>query len=78
MIAPTTQDLAKAGIKMELIEGLDYEIVSKKKYNQMSLRSDKGAIQDYTKAMELNPNYADEYFSRGLAKANLQDYKGAI
>ena len=40
----------------------------------------KGAIADYTKAIELNPNpnYADTYFSRGFAKYNLNDYNGAI
>jgi len=36
-IKPTTESLSKAGIKMELIEDLDYEIVSKKEFNQMSL-----------------------------------------
>ena len=36
MIEPIKRDLAKAGIKMELIEGLDYEIVGKKEFKQMS------------------------------------------
>ena len=36
MIEPLKRDLAKAGIKMELIEGLDYEIVGKKEFKQMS------------------------------------------
>ena len=36
MIGPLKRDLVKAGIKMELIEGLDCEIVGKKEFKQMS------------------------------------------
>lgn len=45
-------------------------------------RSDFGAIQsaiqDYTKAITLEPKRADAYVNRGIAKAILQDYQGAI
>ena len=37
-----------------------------------------GAISDYNKAIELNPNYADAYNFRGLAKSKIEDYYGAI
>ncbi|MDG2174023.1 MAG: tetratricopeptide repeat protein [Flavobacteriaceae bacterium] len=37
-----------------------------------------GAIIDYTKAIELDPNCAVTYFNRGLAKDKLKDYNGAI
>jgi len=37
----------------------------------------KGAIADYSKAIELNPNFA-AYHNRGTAKHSLKDYKGAI
>ena len=37
-----------------------------------------GAISDYTKAIEINPNYVDAYFNRGISKAELKDYSGAI
>jgi len=38
----------------------------------------KGAMADFTKVIEINPNYAKAYFNRGNAKAKLEDYKGAI
>ena len=38
----------------------------------------KGAIADFTKAIELDPNDSEAYNNRGLSKADLQDYKGAI
>ena len=41
-------------------------------------KSDKGdyygAISDYTKAIEINPNDADAYNNRGVAKYDLKDY----
>jgi len=36
------------------------------------------ALTDHTKAIELEPNYTDAYYGRGLAKSSLQDYQGAI
>ncbi len=38
----------------------------------------KGAIADYTKAIEINPQYADAYNNRGAAKYSLKDTQGAI
>ena len=37
-----------------------------------------GAIADYDRAIELNPNYAEACFSRGVAKFIQRDYRGAI
>ena len=37
-----------------------------------------GAIADFNKAIELNPNYSSSYLGRGLAKYYLKDYYGAI
>ena len=36
------------------------------------------AIEDYTKAIELDPNYADAYINRGIAKNKLENHSGAI
>jgi len=38
----------------------------------------KGAIDDYNKAIEINPKDADAYYNRGNAKDELNDYQGAI
>lgn len=37
-----------------------------------------GAIEDYTKALQSNPNDALAYFSRAAARDELKDYQGAI
>tara|TARA_B110000879_G_scaffold116974_1_gene155672 strand:- start:17 stop:745 length:729 start_codon:yes stop_codon:yes gene_type:complete len=37
-----------------------------------------GAIADFTKAIELNPDDADTYYNRGTTKVKLKDYNGAI
>jgi tetratricopeptide (TPR) repeat protein len=42
------------------------------------LGDEQGAIADFNKVIELNPNYANAYYNRGIAKHQLQDYKGAI
>tara|TARA_B100000768_G_C10918627_1_gene224671 strand:+ start:204 stop:422 length:219 start_codon:yes stop_codon:yes gene_type:complete len=44
------------------------------KYN---LKDYKGAIEDYNKAIEINPNYTYAYYNRGFAKYYLKDYNGA-
>jgi len=46
--------------------------------SKLSLQDYRGAIQDYNKAIELNPNYADAYRNRGISKERLGDYRGAI
>lgn len=37
-----------------------------------------GAIIDYTKAIEINPNYSSLYYNRGTALLNLFDFQKAI
>ncbi|QNJ29506.1 tetratricopeptide repeat protein [Synechococcus sp. A15-24] len=46
-----------------------------KKYEAGNYR---GAIDDWSKAIEINPQDAIAYNSRGIAKDNLGDYQGAI
>ncbi len=41
-------------------------------------KDSKGAIEDYTKAIELNPKYTEAYANRGCAKEELGDIKGAL
>ncbi|AII43137.1 hypothetical protein KR100_07125 [Synechococcus sp. KORDI-100] len=38
----------------------------------------KGAIADWTKAIDMYPQYAFAYYNRGKAKRHLDDYEGAI
>jgi len=52
-------------------------------YNNDGVQKDnsedyEGAIRDYTKAIELKPDYAKAYFNRGLTKGKMKDYESAI
>lgn len=50
-----------------------------KKGNIKKQKSDyKGAIENYSKAIELKPKYYEAYFGRADSKRILKDYKGAI
>jgi tetratricopeptide (TPR) repeat protein len=37
-----------------------------------------GAIADYSKALRLNPHYAEAFYYRGIARADQGDLEGAI
>ena len=47
-------------------------------YAKYVLGDNKGAIEDYSKAIDMNPQYAGTYCNRGVAKYALRDYDGAI
>jgi tetratricopeptide (TPR) repeat protein len=48
-------------------------------WNKKRLGDYRGAIMDYSKAIQLNPNVKNSaYYSRGFCKENLKDYIGAI
>ena len=47
-------------------------------FTKLILEDYKGAITDYTKAIDLDSNYTVAYFQRGNAKDELKDYRGAI
>jgi len=59
-----------------------YSQTGKEHYNSGLKKHKNGyyydAIADYTKAIELNPDYAKAYYNRGNAKNNLKDHYGAI
>ena len=46
-------------------------------YDKAEAKDFYGAISDYTKAIELDPNYANAYNNRGASKENLGDLNGA-
>ena len=46
--------------------------------NKANLKDDYGAIADFTKAIELDPDDAVAYYNRGNSKRKLKDYYGAI
>ena len=45
---------------------------------RLNLKQYSEAIADYSIAIELNPNYAEAYNNRGLAKYNLKKYSEVI
>ena len=45
---------------------------------KMLLGDLKGAIADFTKAINIDGGFADAYYDRGLAKYGTKDYYGAI
>jgi len=55
----------------------------KEKYQDMYVRrellkGDLGAIEDYTKAIRLNPKFVDAYYNRAMSFYNLKEYRNAI
>ncbi len=39
---------------------------------------DQGAVEDYSKSIEINENYPPAYLNRAASKYNIEDYYGAI
>ena len=50
----------------------------KRAYDKANRGDHYGAISDYTKAIEIDPNDLDAYINRGISKRKLKDYYGAI
>ena len=46
-------------------------------YDKAQVKDYYGAIADYTKAIEINPNYANAFLNRGISKEILGDLNGA-
>ncbi|WP_341532336.1 tetratricopeptide repeat protein (plasmid) [Nostoc sp. UHCC 0302] len=53
----------------------DFYIQAGDKYKKGDFR---GAITDYNQAIKINPNYANAYYNRGIARDDLADLQGAI
>jgi tetratricopeptide (TPR) repeat protein len=46
--------------------------------SKRKLKDYDGAIVDYSKAIEQDPDYVTAYYNRGFSKRKLKDYYGAI
>jgi tetratricopeptide (TPR) repeat protein len=53
----------------------DFFLQADEKYKTGDL---KGAVENYSQALRLNPNYGEAYFGRGDARGDLGDKQGAI
>ncbi|MBK9392176.1 MAG: tetratricopeptide repeat protein [Bacteroidetes bacterium] len=49
-----------------------------KGFNLFNNRDFKGAIENFSKAIEIDPSIEQAYESRGTARYNLNDFKGAL
>src|SRR3990167_1107130 len=49
-----------------------------KGFARVDAGDDKGAMEDFTKAIGINPRYAKAYYIRGILKGKLGDPKGAL
>jgi len=61
----------------------DTHVPFKKKYDDTYIRrellkGDLGAIEDYTKAIQLNPKFVDAYYNRAMSFYNMKEYTNAI
>ena len=54
------------------------EIVFNIAFDKYEAGDFKGAIENYTKCIALEPNLAEAYHNRAMAKTNLKDFQGAI
>ena len=65
----------------QLTYGLDkkdiYNPYFKSGISKFLLGDNRGTIQDFNKAIELNPKFTGAFTGRGIAKARLKDYRGA-
>lgn len=68
-------DLTKVISKSDEEDALKHLVIGISKYD---IENYEGAIEDYNKSIELNPNNARTYLEIGNAKLKLNDYKGAI
>ena len=56
----------------------DFKFYYQRGREKSSAEDLKGAIEDYTKAIEINPNNDEVYWDRGYERFQLKDYQGSI
>jgi tetratricopeptide (TPR) repeat protein len=66
--------LVSFGLSAQSNDASDYLNRGNSKY---ALKDYSGAIADYTKAIEIDPNFALAYYFRGVSKHSLDDRFGA-
>ncbi len=47
-------------------------------FNRLKKGDYRGAIEDFNKAIEIDPNNSDNFNNRGIARSELGDHQGAI
>jgi len=70
--------LRKVERRNDMVEQMDATAYYNRGNSKREVDDYKGAIEDYDKAIELNPKFANAYNSRAIAKIFLGDYKGAF
>jgi len=73
--------LSSSAVMLSLTERVNAERTSKFYFDRGFEKGNKGdyygAISDYTKAIEINPQYANAFKNRSISKENIGDIKGA-
>ena len=70
--------LKKKGSREEPIENIVSHVLFSRGCRKFDSKYYVEALDDYTKAIELNPGHAQAYINRGNIKAELEDHKGAV
>lgn len=75
-----SKDIEKGSENFCLLFELNDLYVNNEKFTftASSVEDSTKAIELFTKAIELNPNFKFSHFGRGIAKYQIKDYKGAI
>ena len=75
LLTKTSVVLSTSGLMLSVTERLNAQSANFY-FNRAFDRAEKGdhygAISDYTKAIEINPNDEDAYYNRALSKSNLK------
>jgi len=75
-----SKDIERGSENFCLLFEINDQYVNNKKFTFIAISKDDSikAIELFTKAIELNPNFKFTHFGRGIAKYQIKDYKGAI